>query len=286
MRLIKETISPFSLLKEMNINHDLEITDDIQGVCGLSELGKGLLTFSSKSVRHLNNEQGLVFAPDDSCKLRNLVHVKNPRLEFIKAVSWLQEHIGFKEIQETFIPTDTVIGKNVSIGHGVIIGEKVRIGSNVVIGDYTVIGDRVSIKSGSVIGEDGFGFERNEFGVPIRFPHLGQVLIHDDVEIGSNVTINKGTLGFTVIGKHVKIDDQVHIAHNVVIGDNVLITAGVIIGGGVSIGKGVWLGLNSAVHQKIVIGENVIIGIGANVFTDVADNTTKAGFPSKTIPNS
>jgi acyl-[acyl carrier protein]--UDP-N-acetylglucosamine O-acyltransferase len=284
MRLIKENFPPHLLLKEMNINHDLEITDDIQGVCGLSELGKGLLTFSSKSIRHPNNEHGLVFAPYESIKLKNLVHVKNPRLEFIKAVSWLQEHIGFKEIQETLIPKCTVIGKNVSIGHGVIIGEKVRIGNNIVIGDYTVIGNRVSIKSGSVIGEDGFGFERDEFGVPMRFPHLGQVLIRDDVEIGSNVTINKGTLDLTIIGNHVKIDDQVHIAHNVVIGDNVLITAGVIIGGGVSVGKGVWLGLNSAVHQKIVIGENAIVGIGANVFTDVLDNTTKAGFPSRTVP--
>lgn len=284
MRLIKENISPLLLLKEMNINHDLQITDDIQGVCGLNELGKGLLTFSLKGVRNLNNKYGLVFVPNDSIKSNNLVRVTNPRLEFIKAVSWLQEHIGFKEIQEKFIPKGTVIGKNVYIGNGVIIGEKVTIGNNVVIGDFTVIGDRVSIKSGSVIGEEGFGFERNEYGVPIRFPHLGQVLIHDDVEIGSNVTINKGTLGFTVIGNHVKIDDQVHIAHNVVVSDNVLITAGVIIGGGVTVGKGVWLGLNSAVHQKIVIGENAIIGIGANVFTDVLDNTTKAGFPSRTVP--
>jgi len=247
-------------------------------------LSGGLLSFSSERVRYINEGEGLVFAPVNSIKSKSVVRVNNPRLVFIKALRWLHENIGFKGIRETFVPKNAVLGNNVTIGDGVSIGENVRIGNNVVVGGDTVIGDRVSIKSGSVIGEDGFGFERDEDGVPLRFPHLGHVLIRDDVEIGSNVTINKGTLGFTIIGNHVKIDDQVHIAHNVSIGDNSLITAGVVIGGGVSVGRGVWLGLNSAVRQKIVIGDNAVIGIGANIFSDVLDNSTQAGFPSRTVP--
>jgi UDP-3-O-[3-hydroxymyristoyl] glucosamine N-acyltransferase len=285
MRSLKHKVLSSVLISKLNLNHERLVDDEIEYVGGLKEMGKGLLTFSTNNLTDDINQLGIIFVPIESAASSSSICVTCPRLAFIRAVSWLQENVGFNDIQKSFINRGTIFGKNISLGKGVIIGENVKLGNNVVLGDFTVVGNNVTIKSGAVIGEDGFGFERDNSGRPVRFPHLGQVVIDDDAEIGSNVTINKGTLGTTKIGKCVKVDDQVHIAHNVTIGDNTLITAGAVIGGGVIIGSGVWVGLNSTFHQKKIIGNNAIIGMGVNVFSNVSDGLTLGGFPGRVIPN-
>lgn len=284
MRSLKHKVSISIIINSLNFEIESLISEEIQFVGSLKEIGEGLLTFSATSLTHDFAQLGVIFAPIDTVPSENFICVTNPRLAFVKAVSWLQENVGFNDIQESFISEGTIFGGNTFIGKGVRIGRNVKVGNNVVLGDFTVVGNDVTIKSGSVIGEDGFGFERDNDGSPLRFPHLGQVIISDYVEIGSNVTINRGALGATKIGKHVKIDDQVHVAHNVTIGDKTLITAGAVIGGSVTIGSGVWVGLNSTFHQKRIIRDNATIGMGANVFSDVSEGTTIAGFPSRVMP--
>lgn len=212
-----------------------------------------------------------------------LILVKNPRLAFAKVIN----RFFYKRDKKGIHPT-AIIGKNCSIGNNVYIGAYTVIGDNVVIGDNTIINNHVVIyngvkigkncyiKSGSIIGEDGFGFDFDE-KVPIRIPHIGGVVIGDNVEIGSKCTINRGTIGNTIINRNVKIDDQVHIAHNCIIGENTIITACAEISGSVKIGKNCWIAPNTSIIQKVVIGDNVKIGIGCTVVSDIPSGKTIMG---------
>ena len=148
--------------------------------------------------------------------------------------------------------------------------EHTIIANNVIISDNVRIGKSCYIKSNTVIGEDGFGFDFEEDGTPFRIPHIGSVYIGNNVEIGAQNTIARGTLDNTIIEDNVKTDDQVHIAHNCKIGKNTLITACVEISGSVEIGANCWIGPNSSIIQKIKIEDNVTIGIGTIVIKDVA----------------
>lgn len=151
------------------------------------------------------------------------------------------------------------------------------------IGAETIIGDDCIIKSGAVIGQDGFGFERDESDLPFRIKHLGKVIIGNNVEVGSGTTVCKGTLNDTIINDYVKIDDHVHIAHNVIIKKGAMIIACAEISGGVVINENAWIGPNASIIQKLVIGKKSIVGIGANVIKSVADFTVVAGNPAKKI---
>lgn len=254
-------------------------------VGGLHEASESMLTFSTKALNDFTDCGAALVVPQ-SC-LADAPYVlpqANPRLGFVRLLTFIVEKIGLTHIQEESVSQDVVLGNNVTIGNGVIIGDNVTIGNNVVLADNVIIGDNCHIKSGAVIGEAGFGFERDENEVPIRFPHIGNVVIGQSVEVGSMVTINRGTLGSTIVEDNVKIDDHVHIAHNCHIGKNTMITAGTVLGGSVSIGEANWLGLNSAVHQKLKFGRNVTIGVGANIFSDAKDDDVLGGFPARRLP--
>ena len=170
-----------------------------------------------------------------------------------------------------------------------IVEDGAKIGNNCYIGPYVVIhscveiGDNVHIKAGSVIGNEGFGFERDENGDLFRFPQLGKVIIGDGVEIGSNVTIDRGALSDTVIGRNSKINNLVHIAHNVKVGENVVITAQVNISGSSIIGDNVWLGPGTTVRDHMTIGERAYIGIGSNVVKPIPANEVWCGNPAKKL---
>lgn len=130
---------------------------------------------------------------------------------------------------------------------------------------------------GVVLGADGFGFEHDpEFGY-FKFPHLGGVIIGDDVEIQSLSTVDRGVLSHTRIGNGTKLDSHVHVGHNAQIGNDVMITAGVTIGGSVTIEDGAWLGLNATIMQGVTIGARATIGIGATVLRDVNPDQTVVG---------
>ena len=179
------------------------------------------------------------------------------------------------------------IGKNTFIGHNsiiednVIIGRNCSIGSNVVI-KKTIIGNNVNVLDGAVIGKKGFGFFPQKKG-NIRYPHIGMVIIKDKVEIGSNNTIDRGSLGNTIIGENTFLDNQVHIAHNVKIGKNCIITAQVGFAGSSEIGDNVSIGGQAGVSGHLKIGNNVQIGGGSGVLKNIPDNTKVMGYPAKDI---
>ncbi len=179
------------------------------------------------------------------------------------------------------------IGKNSTIGHNtiiesnVVIGNNCHIGSNVII-KKTLVGNNVSILDGAVIGKKGFGFfpDKNK---NIRYPHIGIVIIGNNVEIGSNNTIDRGSLSNTLIGDNSFLDNQVHIAHNVQIGKNCIITAQVGFAGSSKIGNNVMIGGQSGISGHLNIGNNVKIGGGSGVIKNIPDNTKVMGYPAKEI---
>ena len=179
------------------------------------------------------------------------------------------------------------IGKNSSIGHNSIIESNVKIGNNCSIGSNviikkTIIGNNVSILDGAIIGKKGFGFFPNK-NKNIRYPHIGMVIIGNNVEIGCNNTIDRGSLSNTIIGNNSFLDNQVHIAHNVKIGKNCIIAGQVGFAGSSSIGNNVMIGGQTGISGHIKIGNNVKIGGGSGVVKNIPDNAKVMGYPAKDI---
>ena len=179
------------------------------------------------------------------------------------------------------------IGQNSIIGHNTIIESNVHIGKNCIIGNNVIIknsliGNNVRVLDGSVIGKKGFGFLPNKKG-NLRYPHIGMVIIYDNVEIGCNNTIDRGSISNTIIGSNTFLDNQVHIAHNVNIGKNCIITGQVGIAGSSSIGDNVMIGGQAGISGHIKIGNNVQIGGGSGVVKNIPDNTRVMGYPARDI---
>ena len=176
------------------------------------------------------------------------------------------------------IGTNTFIGPNTIIEQGVIIGKNCVIGSNIILKN-SIVGDNVVIQDGCKIGLKGFGFiplKENNF----KFPHIGRVLINDNVEIASNCTIDRGSVDDTIIGKNSYLDNQVHIAHNVKIGANCMIAGQVGFAGSSTIGDNVSIGGQAGISGHLNIGNNVKIGGGSGVVKDVEDNQVIMGYPA------
>jgi UDP-3-O-[3-hydroxymyristoyl] glucosamine N-acyltransferase len=205
-----------------------------------------------------------------------------PRLDFARALVWLESFAGFvwSEAEPIIHPT-VRIGKNVVLGRGVRVGAETVIFHNAVIGDEVEIGARCVVKSCAVIGEDGFGFERDAWGKALRLPHIGTVVIGDDVEVGSLTTVCRGTLADTVLRNGCKIDDHVHIAHNVDVGEDAFVIACAEVSGGVKIGSRAWIAPNATVLNQLTIGADSIIGLGAVVIKSVQANEVVVGNPAK-----
>tara|TARA_B100001564_G_C20586226_1_gene645626 strand:- start:55 stop:1083 length:1029 start_codon:yes stop_codon:yes gene_type:complete len=186
----------------------------------------------------------------------------------------------------------SVIGPNCKIGHNVIIMDQVSIQENVTIGndcilysgsriyDDTFIGNECIFHSNSVIGSDGFGFASNEVGEYIKTPQLGNVKIGNKVEIGSNSSIDRATIGSTIISDGVKIDNLVQIAHNVSIGKNTVIAGQSGIAGSTKVGKNCQIGGQVGISGHITIGNNVKINGGSGVYSSVKDNSILKGTPA------
>jgi len=176
------------------------------------------------------------------------------------------------------IGKNTVIGSNTIIEHNVIIGEHCTIGSQVVIKN-TIIGNNVVIQDGCKIGLKGFGFiplkEKN-----LRFPHIGKVLLKNNVELGANCTIDRGSIDDTVIGRNTFLDNQVHVAHNIKIGNNCMIAGQVGFAGSSIIGDNVSIGGQAGISGHLKIGNNVKIAGGSGVVKDIPDGSVVMGYPS------
>lgn len=195
-----------------------------------------------------------------------------------------KDHISPKSIVET-----TKIGENSYIGHNCYIGKDVVIGNNVVIKNNVSIEGKVQIgndtliHSGVVIGTDGFGYFQDNSGNNKKVPHYGGVIIGNDVEIGANTCIDRGTLDDTIIGNNVKIDNLCHIGHNVVIKDNSMVIALSLLGGSVILEKDAYIAPGAIIKNQLIIGENSLVGMGAVVTKDVKSNKVVAGIPAKVI---
>lgn len=186
-----------------------------------------------------------------------------------------------------YISKGSTIGDRVTLYPNVFIGQHCTIGDdtlvypNVAIREGTSIGKRVIIHSGTVIGSDGYGFA-TEAGIHHKIPQAGDVIIEDDVELGAGVTIDRGTLGSTIIGRGTKFDNQVHIAHNVTIGEHSLLVAQVGISGSTKVGKGVTIAGQSGLTGHITVGDHAIIGAGSAVLKNVKQGAVVSGlFPAR-----
>ena len=177
------------------------------------------------------------------------------------------------------IGKNSIIGSNTIIEHDVIIGSNSIIGSQVILKN-SILGDNVVIQDGCKIGQKGFGFiplkNKN-----IKFPHIGSVIINNDVEIASGCTIDRGSIDDTEIGKNSYLDNQVHIAHNVKIGSNCMIAGQVGFAGSTTVGNNVQIGGQTGISGHLKIGNNVKIGGGSGVIKDIEDNQIVMGYPAK-----
>jgi UDP-3-O-[3-hydroxymyristoyl] glucosamine N-acyltransferase len=213
-----------------------------------------------------------------------------PRLHFIRVVNRFFTPQEEASIHETALihptasyGTNLHVGAYSVIGPHVTIGNDCRIDSGVHIYADTKIADRVLIQSGSIIGTPGFGYERNEVGTLERFPHLGNVVIESDVEIGSNVSIDRGALASTLIGEGSKIDNLVHVAHNVTIGKHSMLIAHAMIGGSTTIKDRVWIAPSSAIRDHITIENDAFVGLASVVTKDVPEGVTVVGSPARDL---
>jgi UDP-3-O-[3-hydroxymyristoyl] glucosamine N-acyltransferase len=173
-----------------------------------------------------------------------------------------------------------VLQGNNHIGRNSVIGAQSRLFPNVVLYDQTQIGQRVRIHAGAVIGADGFGYVPDS-GFHRKVPQVGYVLLQDDVEIGANVTIDRGALGPTTIGKGTKIDNLVQIAHNVSVGEHCLVVAQVGIAGSTKIGHNTTLAGQVGIAGHLKIGNNVTIAAQSGVMHDVPDGGKWLGAPAQ-----
>jgi UDP-3-O-[3-hydroxymyristoyl] glucosamine N-acyltransferase len=191
-----------------------------------------------------------------------------------------------------YIGPGCVVGENVviaarvtlrggnHIGDNCVIGEQSQLFPNVVLYPQTQIGRRVRVHAGSVLGADGFGYVVDG-GVHRKIPQVGHVIVEDDVEIGANVTIDRGALGPTLIGRGTKIDNLVQVAHNVVLGENCLVVAQVGIAGSTTIGSNTILAGQVGLAGHLKIGNNVTVAAQSGVMRDIPDGGKWLGAPAQ-----
>jgi len=178
------------------------------------------------------------------------------------------------------LESGVVLAANCCVGDGAVIGCDTRLAANVTVNAGCRIGHRCLIHSGAVIGADGFGFAREADGAWVKIPQTGAVVIGDDVEIGAGTTIDRGALGDTVIGKGVKLDNQIQVGHNVRIGEHTAMAGCVGIAGSASIGARCTVGGGAIILGHLQIADDVDISAG----TLVAKSIPKAGRYSGTVP--
>lgn len=277
-------------------NPDREIT----GVGKIESAGNSEITFISnpqyEKFFKTTNAGAIIISNEFILKSNrddiSLIRVEDPYLAFLKLLEKFDEgkeheQSGISEF--CFLGENAELGENVYIGNFVSIGNNSRIGANtrihancsvennISIGDNCiiypnvsiykncVIGNNVIIHSGTVIGSDGFGFAKQDDGSYKKIPQTGNVVVEDNVEIGSNCSIDRATIGETKICKGVKLDNQIQIAHNVVIDENTVIASQVGIAGSSKIGKRCMIGGQSGIVGHITICDDVIIGASVGV---------------------
>lgn len=186
----------------------------------------------------------------------------------------------------SYVGENVVIGNNVKIYPNSFVGDNVSIGDNTIlfagakIYSETVIGANCTIHSGAIVGADGFGFAPNENGEYSKVPQIGNVILEDNVDVGAATTIDRATLGSTIIRKGVKLDNQIQIAHNVEIGENTVIAAQSGVAGSTKIGKNCMIGGQVGIAGHLTIGNGVKIQAQSGIARNIKDNEVLQGSPA------
>jgi UDP-3-O-[3-hydroxymyristoyl] glucosamine N-acyltransferase len=239
----------------------------------------GVATASAESI--------LIIAPDAARQrlTQPRIITDRPRLVFAQIVNGLFDcHAG---VQTEAIHPSARIHPTARLSYGVTIGPGSEIGAytlvypNVVVGPRVSVGSHCVVKSGTVIGQAGFGVYRDGENRPHVLPHIAGVVIGDHVEIGALNTVASGTIHPTVIEDFVKTDDHVHVAHNCFVGARTLLTACAELSGSVTVGRDCWIGPNAAIRDGLSVGDGAFVGIAANVVRSVADGETVYGNPAR-----
>ena len=203
------------------------------------------------------------------------ISLKKPTNSKFKSVKFGNNVLIGKNVK---VGKKSIIGTNSIIEHNVSIGKNCIIGSQVIIKN-SILGDNVVIQDGCKIGQKGFGFIPQK-GKNFKFPHIGKVIIKDNVEIACACTIDRGSIDDTIIGENTYLDNQVHVAHNVKIGNNCMIAGQVGFAGSSTIGNNVSIGGQAGISGHITIGNNVKIGGGSGVIKDIENNSVVMGYPA------
>lgn len=292
---------------------------EIRGVAKIEEAREGDITFLSnpKYERFLSSTDASAVLVSNQLELRK--HDRRPNLTFIKVQD---PYVAFLQVLKKLVPqvdpftagvhptaviAETAkIGSNVSIGVHCMVGEKAEIGNNTKVSHGCVIGaqvkmgndcllyphvtiyhqcrigNRVTLHSGCVVGSDGFGFAPLPDGTYEKIPQAGIAVIEDDVEIGANTTVDRATLGETVIKRGVKIDNLVQIAHNVVVGENTVIAAQTGISGSVKIGKNCMIAGQVGIAGHLEIADRTVILAQSGIAKSITEpGKTYFGTPVK-----
>ncbi|MBT4779702.1 MAG: UDP-3-O-(3-hydroxymyristoyl)glucosamine N-acyltransferase [Polaribacter sp.] len=286
---------------------------EVSKLSKIEEGEKGSLTFLSNPkynsyLYETNASIAIVnksFIPEKEVSA-TLIKVENAYESFSKLLAFYNTVKNNKLGRETphYISESATIGSNEYIGAFSYIGNDVKIGNNVkiypnvYIGDNTIIGNdctlfsgvkiysdsligkNCKIHSGAIIGADGFGFVPDENGAYQAVPQIGNVIIEDHVDIGSGATIDRATLGSTIIRKGVKIDNQVQVAHNVIIGKNTVIASQTGIAGSTKIGANCMIGGQVGISGHLSIGDHVKVLAKAGVTRNIKDNSIVNGIPA------
>jgi UDP-3-O-[3-hydroxymyristoyl] glucosamine N-acyltransferase len=175
----------------------------------------------------------------------------------------------------------SVLHANVTLYDGVVVGADCVIHAGCVLRERTQLGDRVVLQPGVVLGGDGFGYVITEAGELEAMPQLGRVVVGDDVEIGANTTVDRGTLGDTCIERGAKLDNLVQVGHNVVIGESAVLVAQAGVAGSSRIGRGAVIMSQAGIPDHVRIGERAYVGPKSGVHGDVADGARVMGYPHR-----
>ncbi len=286
----------------------------VSSVATLEDAGEGQLSFlaNPKYESQLSTTRASAVLVKPEVRVSrglNALRTANPYAAVTAAIVRLhghREHPQWGISDRAFIARGAVIGSGANVGPGAHVDDDVQIGDdatiypgayiargcrigrsvtlfpNVVIYENCVLGDRVTIHAGTVIGEDGLGYAPvNDKWVKI--PQIGNVVIHDDVEIGANCTIDRATLGSSVIGRGTKFSNLIAIGHGTKIGDDCLFVAQVGVAGSVSVGRHVTMAGQAGIVGHITIGDNATVGAKAGVTNTVEPGTTVLGQPAVPI---
>jgi UDP-3-O-[3-hydroxymyristoyl] glucosamine N-acyltransferase len=305
------TASQIAGILEGEVEGNPEIA--VHKLAKIEEGEKGSLTFlaNPKYTHHIYNTEASItivnrdFVPEQALTT-TLIKVEDAYKSFSKLLEYYNQ-VKFNKTgiespvfmaetasygEEFYMGAFSYLGSNVKIGNSVKIFPNVYIGDNVLIGDNvivfagakiyseTIIGNNCVIHSGAILGADGFGFAPNSNGEYSKIPQTGNVVLEDNVDIGAGTTIDRATLGSTILRKGVKLDNQIQIAHNVEIGENTVIAAQTGIAGSTKIGRNCMIGGQVGIVGHIIIGNRVKIQAQSGIGRNIKDDEVLQGSPA------